>query len=259
MEFIDTHAHLYLSHFEDDLDKVVDRAKTAGISNVYLPNIDSGSIDSLHALEDRFPDFFYPLMGLHPCSVKENYRSELDIVTQWVNERNYKGIGEIGIDLYWDKSYYEEQVIAFKYQIELAKAKNWPIIIHSRESLDLTIDIVSELQDGTLSGVFHCFTGNVEQAKTIQDIGFYMGIGGVLTFKNGGLDKIVDQISLQNLVLETDSPYLSPVPYRGKRNESAYVLDIATRLASLLEMDLEEIARITSDNAKTLFSAITPK
>jgi len=255
MKLIDTHAHLYLDHFKNDLNETVDRAKSNNVEKVYLPNIDSSSIESLHSLEKQFPNFFVAMMGLHPCSVKENYKDELQLVSKWLAKRPYCAVGEIGIDLYWDKSFYKEQVEAFKYQIELSKEYNIPFVIHSRDSLDETISIVSEMQDGKLNGIFHCFNGTSEQGKKVVDAGFYMGIGGVLTYKNSGVAENLKELPLDKMVLETDAPYLSPVPYRGKRNESSYILNIATKLSEVKEVSIEEIARITTRNAEKIFEA----
>lgn len=251
---IDTHTHLYLKQFKDDIDETLQRARQEGIQSFYLPNIDSTTIESMLDLEKRFPNECFPMMGLHPCSVKANYKEELTISKKWLEKRPFCAVGEIGIDLYWDKTFLEEQKKAFIEQAGWAKELNIPIIIHARESLDILIELVKQEKDDRLNGIFHCFTGNEEQAKKIMDLGFYMGIGGVVTFKNGRLDKTVKNIPLEFLVLETDSPYLSPVPFRGKRNESAYIKHIATKLSMVKNVDLEEIAITTTANAKKIFA-----
>jgi len=206
-------------------------------------------------LEESYPEHVFLMMGLHPTHVKENYKEELKIVEDWLGQRPFCAIGEIGMDLYWDKSFVEQQKEAFRLQINWAKDLGRPIVIHAREATDLIIDIVREEQDGRLGGIFHCFGGSVEQAQSIIDLGFYLGIGGVLTFKKSGLDKTMEMLSLEHVVLETDAPYLAPTPFRGKRNESAYIHQIATRLASIKETSLEEVAKLTSDNAQKIFAS----
>jgi TatD DNase family protein len=251
---IDTHTHLYLPEFHDEMEKYIDRCKKQNISKLYLPNIDASSIDEVHKLADDYPGYCIPMMGLHPCYVKKDYRDQLSIIEKNLAERKYAAVGEIGIDLHWDKTFKEEQVDAFRRQISLAKQYKIPIVIHSREAQDLTIEIVTEMKDENLRGIFHCFSGSIEQAKQIMDIGdFYMGIGGVLTYKNSGLDKVVENIPLSYLVLETDSPYLTPTPHRGKRNESSYIIFIAEKLALVKNTTLEEVSRLTSDNAAKVF------
>ncbi|MEM9823711.1 MAG: TatD family hydrolase [Bacteroidota bacterium] len=255
MMLIDTHAHLYLPKFDDDRDEVMERARQNGIEKIYLPNIDHQSIPSMLKMEETYPDRCFAMMGLHPCSVKENYQEELKIVETWLGKRDFCAVGEIGIDLYWDTSFVEQQKAAFRRQINWAKDLGRPIVIHSRASTDMTIDLIREEQDGRLAGIFHCFGGTVEQAKAITDLGFYLGIGGVLTFKKAGLDKTMAEVSLEHVVLETDAPYLAPTPFRGKRNESAYIHQIASRLASIKETSLEALAKITSANAQRIFAA----
>ncbi|MEO1258224.1 MAG: TatD family hydrolase [Bacteroidota bacterium] len=251
---IDTHTHLYLKHFKDDIEETIIRAKTEGIEKFYLPNIDAGSIDSMLELENKFPGVCFPMMGLHPCSVKENYREELTIVKKWLDKRPFCAVGEIGIDLYWDKTFLEEQKKAFITQAGWAKELGIPIVIHARESLDMLIELVKQEKDDRLQGIFHCFTGNLQQARQIMELGFYLGIGGVLTYKNSGLDKTVKDIPLDWLVLETDSPYLTPVPYRGKRNESAYIKIIAQKMAEIKDISLEDVAVTTTANGEKIFA-----
>ena len=250
---VDTHAHLYLNQFDEDRDEMIQRAKEKGIEKFYLPNIDSSTIEVMLAMEEQYPNECFAMMGLHPCSVKDNYKEELAIIEKWLKKRKFVAVGEIGTDLYWDKTFIEEQKDAFQIQCEWAKELGIPIVIHCRESMDLTIDLVRKAQDGRLKGIFHCFGGSVEQANQIIDLGFYMGIGGVLTFKKSGLDQTIKEVALEHLVLETDSPYLAPTPFRGKRNESAYISHIATKLSEVKGVDLEEIAVVTTANAKKIF------
>lgn len=249
---IDTHAHIYSAEFADDLDAMLARAREAGISAVYMPNIDQNSIKPMLDIASEY-DWCYPMMGLHPCHVKDDYLEELRIVEKYLTEQSFCAVGEIGIDLYWDKTFVDEQMKAFRFQISLAREAGLPIVIHSRDSLDQTIQVVRDMQNGTLKGVFHCFNGTVEQARKIMELGFYMGIGGVLTYKNAGVDKVVEQLPLEYMVLETDAPYLSPVPYRGKRNECSYIATIAEKLAMIKEKSMSEIAEITTKNARDLF------
>jgi TatD DNase family protein len=253
IELIDTHAHIYLSKFQDDLDDVLGAAKTLGVRKIFMPNIDSTSIESMLKIEQDCNDFCHAMMGIHPCYVKDNFLEELDIAHSWLEKRDFCAIGEIGIDLYWDKSHKDEQVIAFETQINWAKDLGKPIVIHCRDSMDTSIDIGRKHQDGKLRGVFHCFTGSIEQAKQIIDMGFMLGIGGVVTFKNGGLDQVLPALDTDWILLETDSPYLAPVPFRGKRNEPAYLNTIATRVGELMQCNLNEISAITTINALRLF------
>lgn len=257
MKLIDTHTHLYVKQFDHDRAEMVQRAIEAGVEKLYLPNIDRESIESMLALEAAFPHHCFAMMGLHPCSVKEDYKEELALVRDWLNQRTFAGIGEMGIDLYWDKTFIEQQKEAFLLQCEWAKELGIPIIIHAREATDLCIDLVKEAYDERLRGIFHCFTGDVQQAEAIMDLEFYLGIGGVLTYPKSGLDKTLEAIDLQYVVLETDSPYLSPVPHRGKRNESAYLEFIAQKLASVKGVELDVIASITTENAERIFTKST--
>ena len=250
---IETHAHIYLKEFRDDINEVLDRSRENGISSIYMPNIDHTSIDDMLELADANPDYCIPMMGLHPCSVKGDFEKELYLVEEWLAKRAFVAVGEIGTDLYWDKSFREQQIEAFKIQAQWAKDYKIPIIIHCRESLDLTIDLVEELNEDDFSGVFHCFNGTVDQAERIRELGFFVGLGGVSTFKNGGMDKVIPNLDMNHVVLETDSPYLAPVPNRGKRNEPSYLKLIAQRIADLKEQPLEEIDNITSANANRLF------
>ena len=255
MNFIDTHTHLFASEFDNDIDIVIENAIDSGISKMLLPNIDSATTTKMLQLCDRYPKNCYPMIGLHPCSVKkDNIEKEILHVEQMLNQNNFIAIGEIGLDLYWDKSTLDLQKIAFESQIKLAKEHNLPAVIHVRDSFHEAIEIVERLNDDNLSGVFHCFTGNIEEAKRIINLeNFYLGIGGVVTFKNGGINKIINQISLDNIILETDSPYLTPTPFRGKRNESKFLVNIAQKMSEIYEIDINEIANKTSSNAKNLF------
>ncbi len=251
--FIDTHTHLYSEEFNEDRFTCIKQAISNGVSRFYMPNVDSESIDGMLALEAQFPEHCFPMMGLHPCSVNGNYEKELEIVKTWLDKRRFKAIGEIGIDLYWDKTFIKEQEVVFKQQIDWALEFKYPIVIHCRNAFDEIYAILS-MYSSLPKGIFHCFSGNLDQAKQILSLGnFKLGIGGVVTFKNSGLDKIVEQLDINDLVLETDAPYLAPVPHRGKRNESNYLPLVAQKLALLKNITIEEIAHITSNNALKLF------
>lgn len=254
---IDTHTHLFSPEFDADRDLIIQNALDAGVSKMLLPNVDLDSISRMHDLAEKFPQTCYPMMGLHPCSVTEKWEEELAVIKSWLDKKNYCAVGEIGIDLYWEKSTLEFQKKAFRQQIKWAKEKKRPIVIHVREAFEETFEIVDELNDENLTGVFHCFTGNLEQANHILNYGgFKLGVGGVVTFKNGGLDKVLPHIDLEHLVLETDSPYLAPVPHRGKRNESSYLKIIAEKLAELKGVSFEIVDSITTENAIALFSTV---
>lgn len=252
--FTDTHAHLYAEEFDADRSEMMERAMKAGVSRFFLPNIDSSSIDVMMKMAADFPGRCFPMMGLHPCSVKENFRQELEVVKQWLDKEKFCAVGEIGIDLYWDKTFLEEQKEAFRLQIQWAKEKKLPIVIHARQSLNEIFELVDGLNDENLKGIFHCFSGDYVQAqKVISYGGFKLGIGGVVTFKNGGIDQYLSKIPVEYIVLETDSPYLAPVPHRGKRNESAYIPLVADKVASLYQLNISELAQITTQNAKEIF------
>lgn len=254
MNFIDTHTHLFLEEFNKDRDLVIESAIAKGVNQFFLPNIDSSSIDDLINLSTKYPDNCFPMMGLHPTSVKENFEEELDLVEKYLDEEKFYGIGETGIDLYWDKTFIEEQESAFRYQIKLAKKYKLPIIIHVRDSFNEVFKIVDELNDDSLTGIFHCFSGDYNQAeKIIGYKGFKLGIGGVITFKNSNLGEVISKIDLQHIVLETDAPFLAPVPKRGRRNESAYLIYIAQKIAELHNISIETIAEISTKNARQLF------
>ena len=253
---VDTHTHLYATEFDPDRDAVIRKAIDNGVEKFFLPNIDSSSIPSLFDLCKKFPHNCFPMMGLHPCSVNNKYGDELHVVEHWLGKRKFYAIGEIGIDLYWDKTFINQQKDAFAQQIELAKDHELPIVIHTRNSFNETFEIVSQMNDEKLKGIFHCFSGTLEEADKIISLGgFKLGIGGVLTFKNSGLDKVVKDIALENIVLETDSPYLAPVPHRGKRNESSYLVLVAEKLAEIKNTDLASVADMTTKNAFEIFNA----
>lgn len=251
--WIDTHTHLYLEQFEEDRTQVVQRAIDAGVELMYLPNVNRNTILPMLELEGQFPGHVHAMMGLHPCSVKDDYLEQLQIVEEWLNRRDFCAIGEIGIDLYWDKTHVAQQEEAFLTQVRWAKEMGKPIVIHARESTDQILELLKPEADERLKGIFHCFTGTREQAQAVMELGFLMGIGGVLTFKNSGLDRVVEEVPLEYLVLETDSPYLAPVPHRGKRNESSYIPLIGGRLAEIKGKKVEEVAYLTSENARKLF------
>jgi TatD DNase family protein len=253
MTIIDTHSHIYLSEFEADREGMLERAKKGGIVKILMPAIDSASHKDLLALEKSGNGMCLAMMGLHPCSVKENYRDELNVAREYFALRKFIAVGETGLDFYWDKSFVNEQYAAFREQIEWALQYDIPLSIHSRNATEECIGVVAEHQNGKLKGVFHCFSGTAGQAKKIIDLGFYLGIGGVVTFKNSGLDKVLDAVGMENIVLETDAPYLAPVPYRGKRNEPAYIQYVLQKLAAIKNLETAELATITTANAKKLF------
>ena len=255
MQFIDTHSHLYSSQFDEDRTEVVNNAINSGVNIMLLPNISSEYTKGMLALCAEFPNNCFPMMGLHPCDVTdENYTQEIEHVEEELATKKYIAVGEIGLDLHWDKTKLEVQKKAFIHQIRLAKKYQLPIAIHVRDSFTEAIEIIEAENDENLRGVFHCFTGNTEDAERVINLGgFYLGIGGVLTFKNAGLDKTIATINLQYLILETDAPYLTPAPFRGKRNESKYIVNIAEKLAEAHQISLEKVAEITTENAKNLF------
>ena len=254
MHLIDTHTHLFAKQFDNDRSEVIQRALVKGVKQMLLPNINSSSIQPMLNLCAEFPNNCFPMIGLHPCDIKKNYLEELVIIEEWLQKEKFVAVGEIGIDLHWDKNTLSIQEDAFRKQVELAKKYKLPIAIHVRDSFDEVLGIIDELNDDNLSGVFHCFTGNEAQANHIINYGgFKLGIGGVVTFKNSNLDKTLSTISIEYLILETDSPYLAPAPLRGKRNESSYVVLIAEKLAEIYGKSLEEIAFITTKNTKELF------
>ncbi len=253
MQFIDTHSHLFLSQFSEDSDLVIQRALDAGVSHMLLPNVDHSTIKDMFDLTRKYPDICFPMIGLHPTSVDQHYVMNMNTIEKYINE-SVVAIGEIGIDLYWDKTWYQQQVHAFKYQIALAREHGLPIVIHARESFSEIFEVLDSIDLTGVKGVFHSFTGSADEANKILSYNkFMLGIGGILTFKNARLDEVVHQIDLKHIVLETDSPYLAPVPYRGKRNESSYLIKIAEKLAEIKHTTLEEVSKITTGNAKELF------
>jgi TatD DNase family protein len=251
--YIDTHSHLYLPAFDGDRDTVVEAAVNRGIGKIFLPNIDSSSIVPMNLLAERFPGICYPMMGLHPTSVKENHEEELNRVVQELKIRRYYAIGETGIDLYWDKTFFHEQCLAFTRQLDLSVEYRLPVIMHARESFHEILEILEGYRSKGLKGIFHAFTGSVEIAEKVISMGFKLGIGGIVTYKKSILPDVVRETGLENIVLETDSPYLTPVPFRGKRNESGYISYIAETLAMILNTSAEEVGRITTHNALQLF------
>ena len=253
MTITDTHTHLYSSEFDEDRDEMIQRAIDAGVSRFFIPAIDAAYAQSMYDLEKRYPENVFLMMGLHPTHVKDNYLEELQHVEEQLAKRKFYGIGEIGIDLYWDKTHLDEQKNAFRRQIQLAKHYKLPIVIHCREAFDDIFEILEEEKDTDLFGIFHCFSGTHEQALRAISYNMKLGIGGVVTFKNGKIDQFLDQIDLKHLVLETDSPYLAPMPYRGKRNESSYLTHVVDKLGLIYNLPMEEIARITTENSRTVF------
>jgi TatD DNase family protein len=253
MMFTDTHIHLYAEEFDTDRDALIKEAMEQGVKRFYLPNVDSHCISRMLELEQSYPNECFAMMGLHPCSVKENYKAEIAVVEEWLSKREFKAVGEIGIDLYWDKTFLEEQKFCFIRQIDLARKYKLPIVIHCREAFDEIYEILRDEAE-LPRGIFHCFSGTTEQAEKVLALGdFKLGIGGVVTFKNSGLDKVVESLKLEHLVLETDAPYLAPVPHRGKRNLPVYVVEVAKKIAALKNISVEEVAEVTNRNADFIF------
>lgn len=251
--FTDTHTHLYSEEFDQDRGMMIQRAINAGVSRFFIPAIDSTCTQAMYDLERDFPEHVFLMMGLHPTYVKDNYETELAHVASELAKRKFYAIGEIGIDLYWDKTHLKEQQIAFRQQIQWAKQYKLPIVIHCREAFDEIFEILEEEKSPELFGIFHCFSGTYEQALQAISYNMLLGIGGVVTFKNGKIDQFLDRIDLQHIVLETDSPYLAPIPFRGKRNESSYVVNVAAKLAAIYNISVVEIAQITTENSKRVF------
>jgi TatD DNase family protein len=254
MKLIDTHCHLYAEEFKEDIDIVMQKAEQEGVERFYLPAVDSASIEAMLTVGKKFPGKCVPMMGLHPCYVKANYLQELEIVKEWLAKEKFAAVGEIGLDFYWDKTFAEQQYEAFRIQIELSLQYDLPVVLHTRDAMQETIDIIKEYAPKGVKGIFHCFGGTYENAMEIINAGFYLGIGGVLTYKKSGLSEVLEKIDLQHLVLETDAPYLSPVPFRGKRNESSYLKYIVAKLAEVKNTTIEEVAKITSANAEKIFA-----
>lgn len=254
MQLIDSHTHLYLPEFDDDRDEVIKRALNSGVIKMLLPNIDRESIEPMMQMARDYPGICLTMIGVHPTSIKDDYLEQLEAVKENIKAHRFIAIGEIGIDLYWDRTYIREQEEAFTEQLELAGRENLPVVIHSRESLPEILSLIDRAAIAGLRGVFHAFTGSVEQAREIIERGFFLGIGGVLTFKNSNLDRTLEMIDIENIILETDSPFLAPVPRRGKRNESSYIRFIAEKLAEVKKMPLEHIAGISTANCNKLFN-----
>ncbi|MBK7883192.1 MAG: TatD family hydrolase [Chitinophagaceae bacterium] len=251
---IDTHAHIYAEEFINDIDDIILRAKAEGIQKIFLPAIDSNSLQAMLNLENKYADICMAMIGLHPCYVKDNYMHELSIVRNYLEKRKFAAIGEIGLDFYWDKTFAQEQHAAFVMQIEWALQYHLPIVIHTRNAMQETINIVKGYVPKGIRGIFHCFSGSYESAKEIIKAGFYLGIGGVLTYKNSGLADVLDRIDLQHIVVETDAPYLTPLPFRGKRNESSYLKYIVEKIALIKNIPIKEVEEITTANAIKAFS-----
>jgi len=254
--YIDTHTHLYDEYFNKDYDQFIRQAIHSGVTRLYMPNCDSSTIEPMMEIARRWPEQCLPMMGLHPTYVNDTVEEELAIVRQWLEKEKFAAIGEIGLDYYWSTERVDAQKMAFERQIAWALEFDLPIVIHSREATRDCIDLVRKAQNGSLRGVFHCFSGSADEAKEIKDLGFYLGLGGTVTYKNSGLQQLIRQMPLDQIVLETDAPYLAPVPFRGKRNESSYLPFVAEKIADIKEMTIEEVARITTDNANNLFAAV---
>ncbi len=253
MIITDTHTHLYSEQFSEDRDEMIQRALDAGVSRFFIPAIDSTYLNPMLDLEKSFPKNIFLMMGLHPTHVNENVAKELAFVKEWLDKRNFYAVGEIGIDLYWDKTFLKEQQHAFRTQIHWAKEKNLPIIIHCRDAFNEIFEILEEEKDAKLFGIFHCFSGNLEQAKKAISYNMKLGIGGVVTFKNGKIDQFLNEIPIEHIVLETDAPYLAPPPFRGKRNESSYITKVLDKLVDIYKLSPQEIAEITTQNSKNVF------
>lgn len=252
-KMIDSHAHIYAEEFDHDREEVIQRAVKQGISKILMPNIDLNSIEPMLETEAQYPNVCRSMMGLHPCYVNEHVEQTLKTIHQWFDKHSFIAVGEIGIDLYWDKTFKVEQEKAFITQLGWAKEMSLPVVIHTRDSIEETLALLKKEQDGSLSGVFHCFGGSIDEAKSIEDLGFHMGLGGVSTFKNGGMDKVIPNLNLDRIILETDCPYLAPVPHRGKRNEPSYTTLVAKRISELTELSMEEVMQRTKRNTDVLF------
>jgi TatD DNase family protein len=250
---IDTHSHLYAEEFINDIDAVIERSKASGVEKVFLPAIDGSTHDAMMALAKQYPGYCMPMMGLHPCYVDGNYEKQLDLVESWLGKEKFAAIGEIGLDYYHSTEFNHQQVDAFSRQIKWALKYKLPIVIHTRSAMDECIKMVEQEGQGELRGIFHCFGGDERQAKKVIELGFMLGIGGVVTYKNAGLARVLENISLEHLVLETDAPYLTPVPFRGKRNETSYIRYVAEKLAEIKKVGVDEVEKVTTANAKKIF------
>lgn len=255
MTLIDTHTHLFSEEFKDDINTVIERAIEAGVQKMYLPNVDIETIEAMEILAKNYPENCFAMMGLHPCSVKENFENDLKLIEAKLSANTYFGIGETGIDLFWDKTFEKEQKISLHKHCKWAKQYNLPIILHTREAFNETYEVIKTENNEKLKGIFHCFSGTMEEAEKVIELGnFYLGIGGVITFKNSKLPEVIEAIDLKHIVLETDSPYLAPMPFRGKRNESAYLIQVAQKIADIKRMSLSDLTKITTENAQKLFN-----
>lgn len=250
---IDTHSHIYSDEFNGEIDEVINRSLKAGVEKILLPNIDSSSIKRLIEVSDNYPSVCFPMIGLHPTSVKEDFAEELELIEYWLGKKKFYGIGEIGIDLYWDNTFKQEQIQVFEHQLNLAQKMELPLAIHIRDSFNEVYESIVRNHYKGMKGVFHCFTGTSEQAKQVIDLGFKIGVGGIVTFKNAGIDKMIATLSPGDLILETDAPYLAPTPYRGKRNESSYVVHVANKVADIFGMTADEVGDLTTKTATELF------
>jgi TatD DNase family protein len=255
MKLIDTHTHLYVEEFKSDINSVVERAENEGVEKFYLPAIDSSENESLLKLEKKFSGKMYAMAGLHPCSVKENFKIEIEKIQEQLSQREFAAIGETGLDFYWDTTFKKQQYENLHLHAQWAIEYKRPLVLHTRNAMQETIDVIKQYREKNLFGIFHCFSGSLQNAKDILDLGFLLGIGGVLTFKNSGLAEVIKEIDLKYLVLETDSPYLAPVPYRGKRNESSYLKYIVQKLAEIKNVSIEEVASKTTNNAENVFAS----
>jgi TatD DNase family protein len=255
MTIIDTHTHLYVPEFSADIEAVIDRATTEGVEKFYLPAIDSAVTDAMLDLEKKYPGKIFAMAGLHPCSVKENYLEELSMIEQQLKERNFAAIGETGLDFYWDMTFKNQQYESLHRHAAWAMEYKRPLVLHTRNATKETIEVIREYKDKNIKGIFHCFGDTLAEAKEIIDLGFYLGIGGVITFKNSGLAEVIKDISLEHIVLETDAPYLAPMPFRGKRNESSYLKYIVEKIALIKNIPPETVAEITTNNARLIFDA----
>ncbi|MCS6973866.1 MAG: TatD family hydrolase [Cyclobacteriaceae bacterium] len=254
--FIDSHAHIYLPEFDADRQIVIQQARQAGVEKILMPNIDESSVERMLNTEEQFPGICYAMMGLHPCSVNGQVQQQLYAIESWLTKRSFIAIGEMGTDRYWDTTWWDEQIEAFRVQAGWAKQFRLPLVIHCRQSLDETLALLESLQDGSLTGVFHCFTGSLTQAQRVLQLGFYLGIGGVATFKNGGLDRVLPELPVEKIILETDSPYLAPVPHRGKRNVPAYLTFVAEKVASLYVITTDALRDQITRNTLQLFEHV---
>ncbi|EON79419.1 Putative deoxyribonuclease YcfH [Lunatimonas lonarensis] len=255
MNFIDTHAHIYSTKFGNEADSLIRQSLERGVRRIYMPNVDLDTIEPMLALEARFPGVCFPTIGLHPCDVGTDFEDVLAKMEQLMEQRDFVAVGETGIDLYWDKTFFGEQQDALKVQLGWAKSKGWPIILHCRESMAETIEVVQAAYEVGLTGIFHCFSGTVSQAREIMEMGFYLGVGGTVTYKNSGVGEVIKAVGLDAVVLETDAPYLAPIPFRGKRNSPEHIPVIAARLSEIMGCSIEEIAERTTLNALSVFNA----